>query len=815
MSVSYVIKRNGTKQKLSFDKVLKRIEALSYDLSPVVNVAEIAKITVSRIVDGILTSELDTFAASECAMNAIIHPDYSVLAARIEIDSLQKETPKTFSNAVDILSTGPLLQPEFIEFVKANREVLDDAINHKLDFNFDYFGISTLIKAYLLRHNGKIVERPQYMYMRVAIGLNLYKNSSHHEDADIFSTCFIRNSDYLGQSRGDVLRSILETYNAISTGMYTHATPTLYNAGTINCGLASCFLMTFDDSLTSVADAWKEVALISKNAGGIGMSVSQMRASGSYIRGNGGASSGLVPMLRVFNNIARYIGQNGGKRKGTISPYVECWHKDIKEFLMLKNNSGDPELRTRDLFTATWISDLFMERVECNESWSLFCPDEAKGLNDCYGDEFKKLYLKYENDPTISRTTVSASEIFALIIEQRIETGNPYILFKDACNRKSNQKNLGTIRSSNLCTEIIEYCSPEETAVCTLASIALPKCIGTASGEKFFDFSILEHSVEIATKNLDKAIDATQYPSKKCRLSNMRHRPIGLGVQGLANVFATLEMSFGDKQSLQLNYDIFKCIYYTALKTSIELAKVYGKYSTFDGSPMSEGLLQQDLWEIEGKLDVTEYETNTQYACNFDAIRADLVKYGARNSLLVAPMPTATTAQILGNSECINPYDSNLFTRNTRAGTFVVPNKELVRDIGPNWDSTFITALIRSRGSLMDVDDDRVNMTLRQRYRTAYEIPTKDLIHMAAIRSVWIDQSQSLSFFKNDPSIREVALAIRLCWRKGMKTGGYYLFSNEGKSAVNVDIDVQLTSGTTVHGQLCTRENLNCDACSA
>ncbi|MBK5285222.1 MAG: ribonucleoside-diphosphate reductase subunit alpha, partial [Bacteroidia bacterium] len=704
----YVLKRDGKKEAVKFDKVTARVQKLAYGLSEHVDTFQVAKKTIEGIYDGVTTSDLDNLAAETAASLTTKHPDYALLASRIAISNLHKNTKKSFSEVMKDLyeyidfHTGkkaPLIAEDVFKIISKNQDVLDSTIIYDRDFGYDYFGFKTLEKSYLLKINGKVAERPQHMIMRVAVGI-------HKEDID----------------------SVIETYNLMSERWFTHATPTLFNAGTPKAQLSSCFLLMMeDDSIEGIYSTLKKCAKISQSAGGIGLSMHNIRATGSYIRGTNGTSNGIVPMLRVFNDTARYVDQGGGKRKGSFAIYLEPWHADIFDFLELKKNHGKEELRARDLFYALWISDLFMKRVEENGTWSLFCPNEAPGLAECYGKEFETLYEKYEKEGR-ARKTISAQELWFAILESQIETGTPYMLFKDACNEKSNQKNLGTIKSSNLCTEIIEYTAPDEIAVCNLASIALPRFVidGKFDHQKLFEIT---YSI---TKNLNKIIDVNYYPVEEAKRSNMRHRPVGIGVQGLADVFILLRMPFESDSARELNKDIFETIYYASLTASKDLAKQFGPYETYKGSPVSQGIFQYDMWNVTPS---SRWE--------WDVLKEEVKQYGVRNSLLIAPMPTASTSQILGNNECIEPYTSNIYTRRVLSGEFVVVNKHLLKDLVRLgiWNEGLKNKIIMANGSVQDIDE--IPQDIKDIYKTVWEIKQRHLIDMAADRGAFIDQSQS------------------------------------------------------------------------
>ena len=756
-----VIKRDGRRESVRFDKITARIENLCYELDPkFIQPIEVAKKVIDGLYDGVSTSELDNLAAEVCASMTVRHPDYAVLAARIAISNLHKTTSQSFSNTMKRLYTyvnpktgenAQLIDTEVYGIIKRHAAKLDEAIDYKRDFGYDYFGYKTLEKSYLIRLDGKVVERPQHMLMRVAVGI-------HREDID----------------------SVIETYNLLSERWFTHATPTLFNAGTPKPQLSSCFLLTMkDDSIDGIYDTLKQCAKISQSAGGIGLSIHHVRAKGSYIKGTNGVSNGIVPMLRNFDMTARYVDQGGGKRKGSFAIYLEPWHADIKDFLELKRNHGKEEMRARDLFYALWIPDLFMKRVEQNEEWSLFCPNEAPGLSDCHGEEFERLYEKYEREGR-ARETIKAQELWFEVLESQIETGTPYMLYKDSANGKSNQKNLGTIKSSNLCTEIIEYTAPDEVAVCNLASIALPKFVTAGpNGKLIFDHNKLYEITKVATRNLNKVIDINYYPVEEARRSNFRHRPIGLGVQGLADAFIMLRMPFDSAEARGLNEDIFETIYYAAVETSMELAKTQGTYETYEGSPASKGILQFDMWGVTPK----------SGRWNWNELKEKVKKYGMRNSLLVAPMPTASTSQILGNNECFEPYTSNLYTRRTLSGEFIMVNKHLMKDLINLglWNDTMRNRLISTNGSVQNVPG--IPQNIKDIYKTVWEISQKVIIDMAADRGAYICQSQSMNIFMQDPNFGKLTSMHFYAWKKGLKTGMYYLRSQAATSAIKFTLD--------------------------
>jgi ribonucleoside-diphosphate reductase alpha chain len=756
-----VIKRDGRRESVRFDKITARIENLCYELDPkFIQPIEVAKKVIDGLYDGVTTTELDNLAAEVCASLTVKHPDYAILAARIAISNLHKTTSQSFSNTMKRLYTyvnpktgenAQLVDTEVYGIIKKHAAKLDEAIDYKRDFGYDYFGYKTLERSYLIRLDGKVVERPQHMLMRVAVGI-------HKED----------------------IESAIETYNLLSEKWFTHATPTLFNAGTPKPQLSSCFLLTMkDDSIDGIYDTLKQCAKISQSAGGIGLSIHHVRAKGSYIKGTNGVSNGIVPMLRNFDMTARYVDQGGGKRKGSFAIYLEPWHADIKDFLELKRNHGKEEMRARDLFYALWIPDLFMKRVEKNEEWSLFCPNEAPGLSDCHGEEFERLYEKYEREGK-ARETIKAQELWFEVLESQIETGTPYMLYKDAANGKSNQKNLGTIKSSNLCTEIIEYTAPDEVAVCNLASIALPKFVTAGpDGKLFFDHNKLYEITKVATKNLNKVIDINYYPVEEARRSNFRHRPIGLGIQGLADAFIMLRMPFDSVEARGLNEDIFETIYYAAAETSMELAKIQGTYETYEGSPASKGILQFDMWGVTPK----------SGRWNWNDLKDKIKKYGMRNSLLVAPMPTASTSQILGNNECFEPYTSNLYTRRTLSGEFIMVNKHLMKDLIALglWNENMRNRLISTNGSVQNIPG--IPQNIKDLYKTVWEISQKVIIDMAADRGAYICQSQSMNIFMQDPNFGKLTSMHFYAWKKGLKTGMYYLRSQAATAAIKFTLD--------------------------
>ncbi|MFD0863001.1 ribonucleoside-diphosphate reductase subunit alpha [Sungkyunkwania multivorans] len=753
----YVLKRDGRKEPVMFDKITARVKKLCYELNDLVDPVKVAMRVIEGLYDGVTTSELDNLAAEIAATMTTTHPDYAKLAARISVSNLHKNTKKSFSEVMTDLykyvnpRTGkkaPLLSDEVYEVIQENKEKLDSAIIYNRDFGYDYFGFKTLERSYLLKLNGKIAERPQHMLMRVSVGIHL-------NDLD----------------------AAIETYELMSKRYFTHATPTLFNSGTPKPQMSSCFLLTMkDDSIDGIYDTLKQTAKISQSAGGIGLSIHNIRATGSYIAGTNGTSNGIVPMLRVFNDTARYVDQGGGKRKGSFAIYVETWHADIFDFLDLKKNHGKEEMRARDLFYAMWISDLFMERVQEDGQWTLMCPNECPGLYDTYGEEFEKLYTKYEAEGK-GRKTIKARELWEKILESQIETGTPYMLYKDAANRKSNQKNLGTIRSSNLCTEILEYTSPDEVAVCNLASIALPMFVKDGG----FDHEELFKVTKRVTKNLNRVIDRNYYPVKEAENSNMRHRPVGLGVQGLADTFIKLRMPFTSEEAQKLNQDIFETLYFAAVTASMEEAKVDGPYSTFKGSPISEGQFQHNLWNIKDE------ELSGRW--DWGKLRKEVKKHGVRNSLLVAPMPTASTSQILGNNECFEPYTSNIYTRRVLSGEFIVVNKHLLEDLVNLglWNEELKQELMRANGSIQHID--AIPQDIKELYKTVWELSMKDIIDMSRHRGYFIDQSQSLNLFMEGANFAKLTSMHFYAWKSGLKTGMYYLRTKSAVDAIKFTLD--------------------------
>jgi len=764
-----VVNRKGEREDVRFDAIHEKLVKLSEGLDATwVDPGNVTKLTIEGLYDGVTTRELDQLAAETAASLASHHPDYSRLAARICVDDLHRSTKSVFTDVITDLREyidpesnkhAPLISEEVYDVIMANADVLNNHIDYSRDHNYDYFGFKTLERSYLLKLNGEVAERPQHMLMRVAVGI-------HHGN----------------------IEKALQTYDLMSQGYFTHATPTLFNSGTPMPQMSSCFLLTMqDDSLDGIYDTLKQCALISKSAGGIGLSIHHVRSKGSYIKGTNGTSNGIVPMLRVFNDTARYVDQGGGKRKGSIAVYLEPWHPDVMAFLDLKKNHGKEEMRARDLFYAMWTPDLFMQRVEDNADWSFFCPNECPGLQDVYGAEFKALYEDYERRG-MARETVPARVVWDKIVEAQIETGTPYMLYKDAANEKSNQKNLGTIRSSNLCTEIMEYTSEDEVAVCNLASIALPKFVDTNNG--VFDHQLLYDVTYHATGNLNRVIDVNYYPVEEARNSNMRHRPIGLGVQGLADVFAMLQLPFEGPGARQLNKEIFETIYFAACSASKDAAIAEGPYSTFAGSPASEGKLQFDLWGMD------EHSGRWDWA----TLKKEIMEHGMRNSLLLAPMPTASTSQILGNNECFEAFTSNLYVRRTLSGEFVVLNKHLVRDLIAEdmWSLEMKDDILRHKGSIQGIE--RIPPHIRELYKTTWEIKQRHVLDMAADRGAYIDQSQSLNIHMVDANPAKVTSMHFYGWKQGLKTGMYYLRTKAAADAIQFTVEADTKQDQTVGG---------------
>ncbi|MDA8545948.1 ribonucleoside-diphosphate reductase subunit alpha [Candidatus Poseidoniales archaeon] len=764
-----VVNRKGEREDVRFDAILEKLASLTYGLDEKwIDPAHLTKLTIEGLYDGVSTRELDQLAAETAASLASHHPDYSKLAARICVDDLHRSTKSTFSEVVTDLrefidpesgAHAPLISEEVYKVIQDNKELLDAHIDYGRDFNYDYFGFKTLERSYLLKLNGEVAERPQHMLMRVSVGI-------HHGN----------------------IEKALHTYDLMSQGYFTHATPTLFNSGTPTPQMSSCFLLTMqDDSLVGIYDTLKQCALISKSAGGIGLSIHHVRSKGSYIKGTNGESNGIVPMLRVFNDTARYVDQGGGKRKGSIAIYLEPWHPDILAFLDLRKNHGKEELRARDLFYALWTPDLFMERVQNNADWSFFCPNECPGLQDAYGEDFKKLFESYEAQG-LARETLPARTVWDKVVESQIETGTPYMLYKDAANTKSNQKNLGTIRSSNLCTEIMEYTAKDEVAVCNLASIALPRFVKEDSNE--FDFQTLYDVTYHVTGNLNRVIDVNYYPVEEARNSNMRHRPIGLGVQGLADTFAMLGMNFESDEAKKLNKEIFETIYFASCTASKDQAIIEGPYSTFKGSPASEGILQFDLWDMNEHSGMWDW----------DSLKAEIVEHGMRNSLLLAPMPTASTSQILGNNECFEAFTSNLYVRRTLSGEFIVPNKHLIKDLISQglWSLEMKDEILRHKGSIQNIAG--IPERLKDLYKTTWEIKQKNVIDMAADRGAYIDQSQSMNIHMIDANPAKVTSMHFYGWKKGLKTGMYYLRTKAAVDAIQFTVEQKKAEDQTVSG---------------
>lgn len=786
----YVIKRDGRKETVKFDKITSRIEKLSYSLNQeFIDAAEVAKKVIDGIYDGVTTSELDSLAAETAASLTTRHPDYALLASRIAVSNLHKNTTKSFSETMKMLhgfidsKTGKnasLIADDVINIIQENAELLDSTIIYDRDFSFDYFGFKTLERSYLLKLDGKIAERPQHLFMRVAVGI-------HKND----------------------LESVIKTYSLMSEKWFIHATPTLFNASTPKPQMSSCFLVAMkDDSIEGIYSTLTQTAKISQSAGGIGLSIHNVRATGSYISGTNGTSNGIVPMLKVFNDTARYVDQGGGKRKGAFAIYLEPWHADVFDFLDLKKNHGKEENRARDLFYALWISDLFMKRVEADGDWSLFCPHESPGLADCFGDEFEALYTRYEAEGK-ARKTIKAQELWFAILDAQIETGTPYLLYKDAANSKSNQQNLGTIKSSNLCTEIMEYTSQDEVAVCNLASVSLPAYIENGA---FNHQKLYEVAYQI-TINLNRIIDNNYYPVEEARYSNMRHRPIGLGVQGLADAFMLLKMPFESEEAAKLNIEIFETLYFASMQSSADLAIKEGAYETFKGSPLSQGKFQFDLWGV----------TPNSQRWDWDKLRKQVMETGVRNSLLLAPMPTASTSQILGNNECFEPYTSNIYSRRVLSGEFVVVNKHLLKDLVELglWDNQMKEQIILANGSVQNIDS--IPAHIKELYKTVWEIKMRTIIDMAADRGAYICQSQSLNLFINAPTASKLTSMHFYAWKKGLKTGMYYLRTQAAAQAIKFSVQSQAvkeidpvmqTTTDVIEGESCSMEE-GCLSCSA
>ncbi|AET39381.1 ribonucleotide-diphosphate reductase subunit RNR3 Ecym_4318 [Eremothecium cymbalariae DBVPG len=757
----YVYKRDGRKEQVKFDKITARISRLCYGLDPKhIDAVKITQRIISGVYEGVTTVELDNLAAETCAYMTTVHPDYATLAARIAISNLHKQTTKQFSQVISDLYhyinpknglKSPMISDEVYEIVMEHKDELNSAILYDRDFQYNYFGFKTLERSYLLRIDGQVAERPQHMVMRVAVGIH-----------------------------GRDIKKAIETYNLMSLRYFTHASPTLFNAGTPHPQMSSCFLVAMkDDSIEGIYDTLKECALISKTAGGIGLHIHNIRSTGSYIAGTNGTSNGIIPMVRVYNNTARYVDQGGNKRPGAFAIYLEPWHSDIFDFIDIRKNHGKEEIRARDLFPALWIPDLFMRRVQDNGDWTLFSPSEAPGLSEVWGDEFEELYERYVLEGR-GRKTIKAQKLWYAILEAQTETGTPFILYKDACNRKSNQKNIGTIKSSNLCCEIVEYSSPEETAVCNLASIALPAFIEESSDGKtqFYNFQKLHDIAKVVTRNLNRVIDRNYYPVETARRSNMRHRPIALGVQGLADAFMILRIPFDSKEAKELNIQIFETLYHAACEASVELAIEEGPYESFKGSPISKGILQFDMWGRK-PTDLWDWQT----------LKAKIVKHGTRNSLLIAPMPTASTSQILGYNECFEPYTSNMYSRRVLSGEFQIVNPYLLRDLVDLgvWDESMKSHIISDNGSIQGLPN--IPQELKDLYKTVWELSQKTIIDMAADRGAYIDQSQSLNIHIRAPTMGRLTSMHFYGWKKGLKTGMYYLRTQAASAAIQFTVD--------------------------
>ncbi|MCH2229465.1 MAG: ribonucleoside-diphosphate reductase subunit alpha [Crocinitomicaceae bacterium] len=785
----YVVKRDGRKEAVKFDKITARIVKMCYGLDPLVSPEAVAMKVIEGLFDGVTTTQLDNLAAEVAAAKTIDHPDYALLASRIAVSNLHKETKKTFSDVMTDLHTyidpktgenAALLADDVYKIIMDNKDRIDSSIIYDRDFRYDYFGFKTLTRSYLLKLNGLIAERPQQMLMRVSIGI-------HKEDID----------------------SAIKTYNLMSEGWFTHATPTLFNSGTPKPQMSSCFLLTMkEDSIEGIYDTLSSCAKISQSAGGIGLAIHDIRATGSYIKGTNGTSNGIVPMLRVFNDTARYVDQGGGKRKGSFAMYIEPWHADVFDFLDLKKNHGKEEQRARDLFYALWVPDLFMKRVKENADWTLMCPHECPGLSDTHSAEFEALYTKYEKEGK-GRKTIKAQDLWFKILESQIETGTPYMLYKDAANAKSNQQNLGTIKSSNLCTEIMEYTAPDEVAVCNLASLALPKYV---TEEKTFDHDKLFEVTYQATLNLNKIIDGNYYPVQEAENSNMRHRPIGLGVQGLADAFITMGLPFESEEARALNREIFETIYYASMTASKDLAKVEGPYQSIEGSPVSRGEFQFDMWGV-----------TPSNRWEWDLLKEEVKEHGVRNSLLLAPMPTASTAQILGNNECFEPYTSNIYTRRVLSGEFIIVNKHLLKDLVKEglWTKEMRQKIMVANGSVQNIQE--VPQRLKDLYKTAWEISQKAIIEQAADRGAYICQSQSLNIFMENANFGKLTSMHFYGWEKGLKTGMYYLRTKAATDAIKFTIDKSAVQAPTAKSieeaqadMVCSIDNGDdCEACGS
>ncbi|MFA7275015.1 MAG: ribonucleoside-diphosphate reductase subunit alpha [Crocinitomicaceae bacterium] len=758
----YVVKRDGRKEAVKFDKITARIIKMCYGLDPLVSAEAVAMKVIEGIYDGVTTTDLDNLAAEVAAAKTMDHPDYALLASRIAVSNLHKETKKNFSETMEDLyhyidpktnQKAALIADDVYQIILENKDLLDSSIIYDRDFRYDYFGFKTLSRSYLLKINGEIAERPQQMLMRVSVGI-------HKND----------------------IQSAIKTYNLMSEGWFTHATPTLFNAGTPKPQMSSCFLLTMkEDSIEGIYQTLQSCAKISQSAGGIGLSIHDIRATGSYIKGTNGTSNGIIPMLRVFNDTARYVDQGGGKRKGSFAIYIEPWHADVFEFLDLKKNHGKEEQRARDLFYALWIPDLFMKRVKENGEWTLMCPHECPGLSDTHSAEFEALYTKYEAEGK-GRKTIKAQDLWFKILESQIETGTPYMLYKDAANSKSNQQNLGTIKSSNLCTEIMEYTAPDEIAVCNLASVALPKFVmedGTFDHDKLFEVTYQ------ATINLNRIIDVNYYPVQEAENSNMRHRPIGIGVQGLADAYIMMRLPFESEGARALNREIFETLYYASMTASKDLAKAEGPYESYAGSPVSKGIFQFDMW---GVTPTSRWE--------WDVLKEEVMEHGVRNSLLLAPMPTASTAQILGNNECFEPYTSNVYTRRVLSGEFIVVNKHLLKDLVKEglWTKEMRQTLMSTNGSVQNINN--IPQHLKDLYKTAWEISGKAIVDQAADRGAFICQSQSLNIFMENANFGKLTSMHFYGWEKGLKTGMYYLRTKAATDAIKFTVDKNMVQET-------------------
>jgi len=778
----FVLKRNGTVEIVSFDKILNRIKNIGHEVNLKINYTTLAMKVIDQLYNKISTTKIDELSAQQCASMASIHHDYNVLAGRIIVSNHHKNTSASFSSVMEELynckdkhgNHSPLVSSDLIYITRTNAEFLDALCDYSRDYLIDYFGFKTLERAYLMKINGKTLERPQHMFLRVSIGIH-----------------------------GSNMDKVVETYQYMSQKYFTHATPTLFNAGTPHPQLSSCYLLAMEsDSIEGIYNTLKDCAMISKWAGGIGLHIHNIRATGSNIRKTNGTSNGIVPMLRVFNNTAKYVDQGGGRRNGSFAIYLEPWHADVEAFLQMRKNHGDEEMKARDLFYALWMPDLFMQRVKAGGKWTLMCPDECPGLADVYGDAFVSLYESYENAGK-GRKTMNARDLWFQILDSQMETGTPYIVYKDASNKKSNQQNVGTIKSSNLCSEIIEYSDENETAVCNLASIALPMFVDKTTNPPSFDYENLHKITRIVAYNLNRIIDVNFYPTEKTRRSNMRHRPIGIGVQGLADVFMMMNLPFGSEKSKEINKHIFETIYHAAVEESCSIAEKECPYSTFDGSPASKGLLQFDLWGIN--------HNNDRY--NWTELKERVVKHGLRNSLLLAPMPTASTSQILGFNECIEPITSNIYSRRTLAGEFIISNKYLMNDLMKldMWNEKVKNNIIANNGSIQQIES--IPAEIREKYRTVWEMPMRDLIDMAADRGIYICQSQSLNLWQQEPNYNTLTSMHFYAWSKGLKTGIYYLRRRGRHQAQQFTIEPEKKATETTTSQ--EQEDEICVSCSA